>query len=136
MIRMTGKWIKFIGASLFILIMMVSCKSSDKYAGECNGVRGDGVKVMINFSKDKELSFVDEDGNEDVYEMNQTATGIQNSTRYFRVEIDEKDYYVVFEDTDDEDNAQLIRQTNHADDFEDVVGDIIYIMNRNDYPSP
>lgn len=133
---MTRKWMKFMGASVFILMMMVSCKPSDKYAGEWYGLRGDGAKVMVNFSKDKELSFVDEDGNEDVYEMNQTATGIQNSIRYFKIEVDGKDYYVVFEDTDDEDNAQLIRQTNHADDFEDVVGDIIYIMNRNDYPSP
>src|SRR5699024_5125244 len=118
---MTGKWIKFIGASLFILIMMVSCKPSDKYAGEWYGVGGDGSKVMIKCSKDRELSLVDEDGNKNVYEMNQTATWIQNSTRYSRVEIDEIDYYVVFEDTDDEENAQLIRQTNHSDDFEDVV---------------
>ena len=44
-------------------------------------------------------------------------------------------YYVVFENKKDEENAKLIKQTNHASDFEDVVGDVVLEMNRNDYPN-
>ncbi|HLR79623.1 MAG TPA: hypothetical protein VK119_03465 [Bacillota bacterium] len=127
------KWKMFLVA--FGLILLVSCKPSDKYTGDWYAVSASGDKVMINFSKEKVMTLSDEEGNEEVYEMNQTASGIQNSTRYFRVEIDGASHYVVFENNKDEDHAQLVKQTNHASDFEDVVGEIIYKMNRNDFPT-
>src|SRR5699024_11297828 len=80
------KWKMFLVA--FGLILLVSCKPSDKYTGDWYAVSASGDKVMINFSKEKVMTLSDEEGNEEVYEMNQTASGIQNSTRYFRVEID------------------------------------------------
>lgn len=119
---------------VFAMFLLVSCKPSDKYTGDWYAVGAGGNQVEINFSKEKVMTFRDEDGNEEVYDINQTATGIQNSTRYFRVEIEGANHYVIFENNKDEDNAQLVRQTNHASDFEDVVGDIIYLMNRDDFP--
>lgn len=119
---------------LFVLGVFVSCKPSDKYAGEWFAVSASGLEVMIDFSKEKTITFLDGEGNEEVYDLNQTVSGIQNSTRYFKIEIDGASHYVVFENSKDEDNAKLVRQTNHASDFEDVVGDVIYQMNRNDFP--
>ena len=119
---------------VFVLFLLVSCKPSDKYAGDWYAVGADGKQVEINFSKEKVMTFKDADGHEEEYEINQTATGIQNSTRYFRVEVEGASHYVIFENNKDEDNAQLVRQTNQASDFEDVVGDIIYLMNRDDFP--
>lgn len=119
---------------LFVLGVLVSCKPSDKYAGEWFAVSASGLEVMIDFSKEKTITFLDGEGNEEVYDLNQTVSGIQNSTRYFKIEIDGASHYVVFENSKDEDNAKLVRQTNHASDFEDVVGDVIYQMNRNDFP--
>ncbi len=48
--------------------------------------------------------------------------------------MDDGKFYVVFENKKDEDNAKLIRQTNQASDFEDVVGDVAFKMNWNEYP--
>ncbi len=117
------------------LILLVSCKPSDKYTGDWYAVSASGDEVMINFSKEKVITLSDEEGNEEVYDMNQTASGIQNSVRYFKIEIDGSSHYVVFENTKDEDNAQLVKQTNHASDYEDMVGEIIYNMNRSGFPN-
>ena len=72
---------------------------------------------------------------DEIHEINQTATGIQNNIRYFRIDVEGDNYYIVFEDSKDEDNAKFIKQTNEASDFEDVVGDVIFLMNREDFPS-
>lgn len=55
--------------------------------------------------------------------------------RYFGIKLNDENYYVVFENKKDENNAILVKQTNVASDFEDVVGDIVVKMNREDYPS-
>ncbi|MBS4206652.1 hypothetical protein [Bacillus sp. FJAT-50079] len=36
---------------------------------------------------------------------------------------------IIFENKKDESNATLVKQTNVASDFKDLVGDIIYTMN-------
>lgn len=54
--------------------------------------------------------------------------------KYYGIEMENESYYVVFDDKKDEDNAQLIKQTNQASDFEDVVGDVVFEMNRDEYP--
>lgn len=120
---------------VFGLILLISCKPSDKYVGDWYAISNTGEEVMFNFSKDKVMTLSDDEDLEKVFDINQSASGIQNSIRYFRVEIEGASHYVIFENKEDEDNAQLVRQTNHASDFEDVVGDIIYKMNRNGFPS-
>ncbi|MBM7599177.1 uncharacterized protein YrzB (UPF0473 family) [Virgibacillus halotolerans] len=120
---------------VFGLILLVSCKPSDKYTGDWYALSNSGEKVEIHFSKDKIMTINDENGNEETYEINQTAAGFQNNLGYYRVEIDEASHYVIFENKKDEDNAQLVKQTNHASDFEDVVGEILYKMNRDDFPT-
>lgn len=130
MVNNTKKLIFFI----VVLTLLVSCKPSDKYVGDWYAVSDSGDNVMINFSKEKLITFSDEDGNEETYDINQTASGIQNSTRYFRVEIEGASHYVIFDNTKDEDNAKLVKQTNQASDFEDVVGDVIYLLSRDDFP--
>lgn len=115
-------------------LLLVGCKPSDKYVGDWYALAGNGDEVMIDFSKDKTMTITGDDY-EETHEINQNATGFQNSIRYFRIEIDGANHYVVFEQSKDEDNAKFIRQTNMANDFEDVVGDVIFLMNRNDFPS-
>lgn len=119
---------------MVVLVLLVSCKPSDKYVGDWYAVSSSGDEVMINFSKEKKMTITDGDQIE-TYEINQTATGILNNVRYFRIEIDGLNHYVIFEQSKDEDNAKLLQQTNYANDFQDVVGDVIFLMNRNDFPS-
>ena len=119
---------------LLTIALLASCKPSDKYVGDWFAVSKDDEKVMMNFSKDKIMIITDEAGNEEKYELNQTATGFQNNVGYYRVEIDSLSHYVIFENKKDESNAILVKQTNVASDFEDLVGDIIYTMNRDSYP--
>lgn len=116
------------------LVLLVSCKPSDKYVGDWYAVTGTGDEVMINFSKEKTMT-ISGDDQEESYEINQTATGILNNTRYFRVEVEGASHYVIFEQSKDEDNAKFVKQTNQANDFEDLVGDVIFLLNRNDFPS-
>lgn len=120
---------------VFGLILLIGCKPSDKYVGDWYAISNTGEEVMFNFSKDKVMTLSDDGDLEKVFDIDQTASGIQNSIRYFRVEIEGASHYLIFENKKDEDNAQLVKQTNHASDFEDVVGDIIYKMNRNGFPS-
>lgn len=115
-------------------LLLVGCKPSDKYVGDWYALASNGDEVVINFSKDKTMTITGDDY-EETHEINQNATGFQNSISYFRIEIDGANHYVVFEQSKDEDNAKFIRQTNMANDFEDVVGDVIFLMNRNDFPS-
>ena len=116
------------------LFLLASCKPSDKYAGDWYAVTHNGEEFMVTFSKDKTMKVTGED-TEELHEMKQTATGIFNGIRYFRVKIENENYYVIFDDSKDEENAKFFLQTNTTSDFEDVVGDVIFMMNRNDYPS-
>lgn len=115
------------------LVLLVGCKPSDKYIGDWHAVADTGEKVMINFSKEKTMT-ISGDDEEESFEINQTTTGLYNGTRYFRIEIEGAGHYVIFDQSKDEDNAKLVKQTNQANDFEDVVGDVIYLLNRNDFP--
>ena len=76
-----------------------------------------------------------EDDSVKKYQISQTGTGFVNNVSYYAVEIDGVKHYIVFENKKDESNAILIKQKNHASDFKDVVGDIIYKMNRNSFPT-
>lgn len=116
------------------LALLASCKPSDKYVGDWFAVSRDDEKVMLNFSKEKTMTITDEAGHEEKYELNQTAAGFQNNVGYYQVEIDSLSHYVIFENKKNESNAILVKQTNVASDFEDLVGDIIYTMNRDSYP--
>ena len=119
---------------VFALGLLASCKPSDKYVGDWLAISKDGENVKINFSKEKTITITDEAGNEANYGLNQTGTGFQNNVSYYRVEIDSLSHYIIFENKKDESNAVLVKQTNVASDFEDLVGDVIYAMNRNNYP--
>jgi hypothetical protein len=116
------------------IALLASCKPSDKYVGDWFAVSMDGEKVEINFSKEKTMTITDEAGNEEKYELNQTAAGFQNNVGYYHVEIDNLSHYVIFENRKDESTAILAKQTKVASDFEDFVGEIIYMMNRDSYP--
>lgn len=118
---------------LMAVVLLVSCKPADKYVGDWYAVSGSGDELKINFSKEKTMTVTGGE-HEEHYEINQTSTGIQNSTRYFGIEVKGASHYVIFDNTKDEDNAKFVKQTNQASDFEDVVGDVIFLMNRNDYP--
>ncbi|GAB2571850.1 hypothetical protein [Gracilibacillus alcaliphilus] len=131
---MTSKLIKT-AIILFGLILLVSCKPSDKYAGDWYGLSDTGEQAMLHFSEEKNLIITDESGSEETFEITQNAAGFVNSTSYYRVEVDGANHYVVFENKDDENNALFVKQTNYADDFEEMVGEVIYVMNREDYPS-
>lgn len=121
---------------IFVLVLLASCKPSDKYTGEWFAISDKGEETTINFSEDKTITVTNaEDGSEQSFDMKQTGMGIQNSVQYYHIEIDSKSYYVIFEDRKDEDNAVVIKQTNHASDYKDVVGDVIYTMNRESFPS-
>ena len=119
----------------FIFALLVGCKPSDKYVGDWYALSGLGEEVMVNFSKEKTMTISSHRDKDEIHEINQTATGIQNNIRYFRIDVEGDNYYIVFEDSKDEDNAKFIKQTNEASDFEDVVGDVIFLMNREDFPS-
>ncbi|WP_130858608.1 hypothetical protein [Gracilibacillus phocaeensis] len=131
---MTSKLIKTV-MMLCGLILLISCKPSDTYAGDWYGLSDTGEQAMLHFSEEKNLTITDESDKEETFEISQNVAGVMNSTRYYRVEVDGANHYVVFEDRDDENNALFVKQTNDADDFEDMEGEIIYMMNREDYPS-
>lgn len=120
---------------VIVITLLVSCKPSDKYVGDWYGLSDTGQQLRINFSTEKTMTVTDDEENEEVYEINQTATGIQNSTRYFNVQVEGISHYVIFDNTKDEDNAKLYVQTNNTSEFSEVVGDLLYILNRNDYPT-
>lgn len=126
---------------LFIIIgalcLLAACKPSDKYAGEWYALAHDGKQVMVNFSKEKVLTITDDAGNElEEIEFNQTQTGFINQVSYYGIDTDEGFFYIIFDNKKDEANAKLMKQTNHASDFDDAVGDIIFIMNRETFPTP
>lgn len=117
-----------------VVLLLVACKPSDKYVGEWYALANDGKEVIVHFDEEKELTITNEGGEEEKVEFNQTSTGFINEVSYFGIEMDSGYYYVVFDNKKDEANAKLIKQTNQASDFEDVVGDIVFKMNRADYP--
>lgn len=118
---------------LGIFLLLTACKPSDKYAGEWYAVSNEG-KAKVDFSKDKVLTVEDENNHKETFDFNQHSSGFINNVKYYGLEMEDGSYYVVFENKKDEENAKLIKQTNHASDFEDVVGDVVFEMNRNEYP--
>ena len=124
--------VKQIAVILGVFLLLVACKPSDKYVGEWYAISTEG-EVKVNFSKEKVLT-VENDGNKETFDFNQTSTGFINEVKYYGLDMDDGKFYVVFENKKDEDNAKLIRQTNQASDFEDVVGDVAFKMNWNEYP--
>lgn len=118
---------------VFLTMVLVGCKPSDEYTGDWYALSNQGEEVMINFSKEKIMTITGDNG-EETFEINQTGTGFQNNVGYYKVDIDDLSHYVIFEDRKDKSNAILVRQTNVANDFEDLVGDIIYVMDRESYP--
>lgn len=129
--RITAKTIAILIG--FSIILLTACKPSDKYVGSWYALSDEG-EVKLHFSKEKELTVTDKNDHEDKYEFNQNKTGFINEVRYFGIKMQDDNYYVVFDNKKDEDNAKLIKQTNHASDFEDVTGDVIFKMNRDEYP--
>lgn len=125
--------VKQIVVVLGVFLLLAACKPSDKYAGEWYAISNDG-KVKVDFSEEKVMTVEDEDNHKETFDFNQNSTGFINEVKYYGIEMDDKNYYVVFDNKKDEDNAKLIVQTNQASDFEDVVGDIVFEMNRNEYP--
>lgn len=125
---------KQIGLILVVALLLIACKPSDKYAGEWYSITNEGEEVMVHFSKDKILTMIDENDQKEQAEFNQSSTGFINEVSYFGIEIKGEKHFVVFENKKDEANAILIKQTNHANDFEDVVGDIVLKMNRDSFP--
>ncbi|HLR02138.1 MAG TPA: hypothetical protein VK111_05270 [Virgibacillus sp.] len=125
--------IKQMAVLFIVFLVLAACKPSDKYAGEWFAVSNKG-NVKLEFSKEKVLTVENEDNHKDTFDFNQHSTGFINEVRYFGIEMDGDNFYVVFDNKKDEDNAKLIKQTNQANDFEDVVGDVVFEMNRNEYP--
>src|SRR5699024_5772523 len=115
------------------ILLLAACKPSDKYAGEWYDVSNDG-EMLVDFSTEKVLTVEDEEGQKETYDFNQHSTGFINDVSYYGIEMEGKDYYVVSDDKKAEDNVNLIVQTNHASDFEDVVRDVVLEKNRNEYP--
>lgn len=118
---------------LGIFLLLTACKPSDKYAGEWYAVSNEG-KAKVDFSEEKVLTVEDENNHKETFDFNQHSSGFINNVKYYGLEMEDGSYYVVFENKKDEENAKLIKQTNHANDFEDVVGDVVFEMNRNEYP--
>ena len=116
-----------------IFLLLAACKPSDKYAGEWYAVSNEG-EIKVNFSEEKVLTVENEDNHKETFDFNQHSSGFINNVKYYGIEMEDGNYYVVFENKKDEENAKLIKQTNHASDFEDVVGDVVFEMNRNEYP--
>lgn len=117
-----------------VILLLVACKPSDKYVGKWYALGNGGEEVTVHFSKEKQITITNEDGEEEKVDFNQTSTGFINEVGYYGIEMDSGSYYVVFDNKKDEANAKLIKQTNHASDFADVVGDVLFKMNRDDYP--
>lgn len=118
---------------LGIFLLLTACKPSDKYAGEWYAVSNEG-KAKVDFSEEKVLIVEDENNHKETFDFNQHSSGFINNVKYYGLEMEDGSYYVVFENKKDEENAKPIKQTNHASDFEDVVGDVVFEMNRNEYP--
>lgn len=117
---------------VFGILVLVGCKPSEKYEGEWIGVTDGGQEAIVHFDRDEKLlKITDESGEEEVHDINQNAAGIKNSLQYFRIEIEEEPYYVVFKDRKNEGSAEFVKQTNYADDFEDMVGEVIFTMSRD-----
>lgn len=127
-------YLKRIGLIIGLSVLLIACKPSDKYAGGWYAITNEGEEVMVHFSKEKVLKIKDKNDQEETFAFNQSATGFINEVKYFGIEIENKKHYVVFENKKDEANALLIKQTNQASDFEDVVGDVVLTMNRDQYP--
>ena len=125
--------VKKVVVILGVFLLLAAWKPSDKYAGEWYAVSNEG-EVKVDFSKEKVLTIEDEEGQNETYEFNQNSSGFINEVQYYGLEMEDGNYYVVFDNKKDEDNAKLIVQTNQASDFEDVVGDVVFEMNRNEYP--
>lgn len=115
------------------LTLLVGCKPSDKYVGDWYAMSELGEELMVNFSKEKTLTISSHRDQDEIHDINQTATGILNNVRYFRIDVEGDNYYIIFEDSKDEDHAKFVKQTNEASDFEDVVGDVIFLMNREGF---
>lgn len=118
---------------LGIFLLLTACKPSDKYVGEWYAVSNEG-KAKVDFSEEKVLTVEDENNHKETFDFNQHSSGFINNVKYYGLEMEDGNYYVVFENKKDEENAKLIKQTNNASDFEDVVGDVVFEMNRNEYP--
>lgn len=125
--------LKRTGVVLGVIFLLAACKPSDKYAGEWYAISNSG-EVKVDFSKEKVLTIESEDNQKETFDFNQNSSGFINDVKYYGLEMEDESYYVVFDDKKDEDNAQLIKQTNQASDFEDVVGDVVFEMNRDEYP--
>lgn len=41
----------------------------------------------------------------------------------------------MLDDSKDEDNTKFYVQTNNTREFSEVVGNLTYVLNRNDYPA-
>lgn len=125
------KYVKRVMILMIGVMLLVACKPSEKYAGEWQAVSSDGDEVTMHFDRgEKQLTFTTNDGEEEVHEINQNAAGIKNNLQYFRIEIGEDAYYVIFNDRKDEGNAEFVKQTNHASDYDDMVGEVIFTMSR------
>lgn len=117
---------------VFVMFLLVSCKPSEKYAGDWNAVSDTGEEISMHFDREeKKLTLVDSSGEEEVHEINQNSTGIKNSLQYYGIEIGEDYYYIIFKDRKDEEHAEFVKQTNYASDFDDMVGETVFKMSRN-----
>lgn len=117
---------------VFGVLILVSCKPSEKYEGTWLAVSDAGEEMDMHFDREKKLlTLTDSSGEKEVHAINQNAAGIQNSLQYFRIEIEDEPYYIVFKDRKKEDSAEFVKQTNYADDFEDMVGEVIFTMSRD-----
>lgn len=128
--------------SLFILSIMATaillggCSPSKNYEGKWYGLI-DGDKVKVDFSNDKKMTLdFESDQESESHDFSQTGTGFVNNTSYYKIKLNDKVYYIVFEDKKDKDNAIIVEPENHADDFKDMVGNVVCEMNRDDYPDP
>lgn len=127
------KRINKIAIIFLMLSLFVACKAWDKYAGDWYGVTRDGQGVILTFSKNKTMTVISGEEIREV-EVRQLSSGTLNEERYFGLEIEDEIFYLVFKDLNNEKEALFIKQTNDASDFEDLEGEIIFHMNREEYP--
>lgn len=128
---MKMKQIKYMIAISVVVLLVVGCKPSEKYAGDWLGVSDSGEEVSMHFDREeKQLTLVDSDGQEEVHDINQNSTGIKNSLQYFGIELGDDYYYVIFKNRKNEDEAEFVKQTNHASDFDDMAGETVFTMIR------
>lgn len=116
---------------MIAVILLMACKPSEKYAGEWHAVSENGEEVIMNFDREEKLlTFTSSDGEKEVHEINQNAAGIKNKLQYFRIEIGEDVYYIIFKDRKNEESAEFVKQTNHASDYDNMVGEVLFTMSR------